>query len=148
MAAITFSDQELARIDSILSELDPASHDLMRPYAEKLEVREWELLQDYVRARLRRTLMTGLMAGAVTAVAEAEGLAYPGTGSKAFGRRFKEAWVDSFAPIPDCWRLAPVLARLEDGRSCVLKEILALEAMAENRMFETLDDQLAQLLES
>lgn len=148
MAAITFSDEELAQVDAVLRELDPGVHELMRGYAEKLREPEWELLQDYVRARIRRTLLTGLLARAVTHVAEAEGLGYPGTGSNAFGRRFKEGWVDSFAPIPHCWRLAPVLASLENESTCVLKDILALEAMAENRMFETLDDQLARLLES
>jgi hypothetical protein len=63
-----------------------------------------------------------------------------------FVRESLAAWRDAFAPVPQIWRLAPVLEIVPGGEERVLADVATLEVMAANRMFRSLDEQCASLV--
>ena len=145
VAECIFTSTERKRIDSIAFELSDAVEDFLGDARESLSIEEWDILSGYVMASIRRVLEVGPLLHAV--VDKQEGaLPYPGRGREAFVRAALLAWRDSFAPIKEVWRLAPILEKVEGGERRVLADIAALEVMAANRMFTSLDDQCAELL--
>ena len=145
VAECILTSTERKRIDSIAFELADSVEDFLGDARESLEVEEWDLLVSYAMASIRRVLEVGPLLHAIVDK-QRHALPYPGRGRDVFVSAALAAWRDSFAPIKDLWRLAPVLEKIEGGERRVLADISALEVMAANRMFTSLDEQCAELL--
>ncbi|MGH2698199.1 MAG: hypothetical protein ACRDJL_03230 [Actinomycetota bacterium] len=61
MPDITFTAQEQQRINAIIDEFDPADHEMLCPYYDTLASNDWEFVCDYLRAKMRAVLETGLL---------------------------------------------------------------------------------------
>lgn len=139
MAHCSFTSDERRRIDEVAQELDGTTVDFFSDARPVLSEQEWSLLTRYVGACVRRALEVGAM---LRAVAEAGvGEPYSGRGRETFVRSALAAWRDSFAPVTDVWRMAPIFERIPGGQSRAEADVTALEVMATNRMFTSLDDQ-------
>ncbi|MDQ4145494.1 MAG: hypothetical protein M3198_17490 [Actinomycetota bacterium] len=148
MAQIDITPGELARIEEIAAELDGVVDDFFRDARRILSCDQWGLLTGYACACVRRALELGvLLHGVVDAHASCR-LAYPGRGREVFVKAGLDAWRDSFAPMAEVWRLAPVLELVPGGESRVMADVETLEVMAANRMFVSLEDQCAEFLGS
>ena len=100
------------------------------------------------RSCIRRALEIGTLLHAVVDQQENTGFAYPGTGREPFVRAGLAAWKDSFAPVVDVWRLCPIFERIPGGEQRVMADVAALEVMAANRMFTSLDEQYSEFFAS
>lgn len=139
MAHCSFTSDERRRIDEVAQELDDTIVDFFSDARSVLSHQEWGLFRCYAASCVRRALEVGAM---LRAVAEAGvGEPYPGRGRETFVRNALAAWRDSFAPVPDVWRLAPIFEKMPGGEGRALADVTALEVMATNRMFTSLDDQ-------
>ena len=139
MAHCSFTSDEKRRIDEVAQELDGTIVDFFGDARSVLSEQEWTLLTRYAASCVRRALEVGAM---LRAVAEAGvGEAYAGRGRETFVRDALAAWRDSFAPVPDVWRLAPIFEKMPGGECRAIADVTALEVMATNRMFTSLDDQ-------
>ena len=141
MARCMFTSDERKRIDSIASELDQTFEEFFDDARGLLPAVEWDFLKNYARSCISRALEVGTMLRAVAESRPTVTIPYPGRGAETFVRDALAAWRDAFAPIPDVWRLAPIFEKIEGGESRVLADVAALEVMAANRMFISLDEQ-------
>jgi hypothetical protein len=141
MARCMFTSGERKRIDSIASELDETIDEFFADARRHLPAAEWDFLKGYARACISRALEVGTLLRAVAESRPTVTIPYPGRGCETFVRDALAAWRDSFAPVPDVWRLAPIFEKIDGGESRVLADVAALEVMAANRMFISLDEQ-------
>ncbi len=74
MPDIIFTSQEQHHINTIIDELDPEDHELLRPYYDMLPSDDWAFVCDYVRAKMRAVLETGMLIGSVADKARASKL--------------------------------------------------------------------------
>ena len=130
--------RERTRIEAVAAELDLAIDEFLFDAHESIGPEQWEQLLDYARACVRRVLEVGVMLHAVVD-AQSSLVEYPGRGREVFVRNALAAWRDSFAPVPEVWKLAPIFASVPGGEQRVVAEISTLEVMALNRMFGSLD---------
>jgi hypothetical protein len=144
MAEIVVSALERERIESIALELNGAIDEFFSDMRPELKNEEWDLLTRYTRSCIRRALEVGVLLHAVVDVQEDCGFAYPGRGREPFVRAGLAAWKDSFAPLVDVWRLCPIFDRVPGGEKRVIADVAALEIMAANRMFSSLDEQYSE----
>lgn len=142
MAEVTISANERSRLEAVASDLDLTIDEFMFDARERLTRDQWELLLDYSRACVRRVLEIGLMLHGVVD-SQCRRIEYPGRGREVFVRDSLAAWRDSFAPVPEVWKLAPIFAAVPGGEQRVMAEIATLEVMAVNRMFDSLDAESA-----
>jgi hypothetical protein len=140
MARCILTPDELGKIETIAVELDGAIDEFFNDAKEVLLCDEWDFLKRYTGACIRRALEVGAMLRALSH-ARSAATPYPGRGCDTFVREALAAWRDSFAPVPDVWRLAPIFEKIEGGECRALADVAALEVMAANRMFTTLDEQ-------
>lgn len=145
MAEIALDPEERRRVETVAEELDLAIDEFLFDARERISSEEWELLLGYSRACVRRVLEVGILLHAVVD-SQSRRIEYPGRGRDVFVRDGLAAWRDSFAPVPEVWKLAPVFESIPGGEQRVLAEVATLEVMAVNRMFESLDDQCASFL--
>lgn len=145
MADCNFTSDERERIEAISFELARVSEEFFDEVRSELSGSEWELLADYSAACVRRVLQISPLLHAIVD-RQCDALPYPGRGRKSFVRAALAAWKDSFAPMEEVWRLAPIFAKAEGGERRVLADIAALEVMAVNGMFQSWDEQCAALL--
>ena len=145
MAHCSFTSEEKQRIDSIAHELEDTIEEFFGDARAELSCAEWELLNLYACACIRRALVVGLKLRSI-AEGSCSGSPYPGRGQETFVRDALVAWRDSFAPMPNIWRLAPIFEKLQGGESRALADVAALEVMAANRMFTSLDEQYQAFL--
>jgi len=145
VAECTYTSSERRRIDAIAFELSGVADEFFADAREDLTDGEWHLLSAYSNACVRRAIEVGPLLHAI--VDKQIGASpYPGRGRDTFVRAALAAWRDSFSPLPEVWRLAPVLEKIEGGEIRILADVAALEVMAANRMYDSLDDQCAALL--
>lgn len=148
MAEVVVSALERERIESIAIELNAAIEEFFSDIKPEVKKAEWDLLACYARSCIRRALEVGVLLHAVVDAQESCGFAYPGRGREPFVRAGLAAWKDTFAPVVDVWRLCPVFDRVPGGEKRVLADVAALEIMAANRMFTSLDEQYSEFLAS
>ena len=142
MGRFVFTEAERSRRAEIAAELDDTIEEFFADARVVLTDGEWELLVCYVRSCLDRALEVGAMLHAVAATSEKR-TAYPGRGREAFVRAGLAAWKDSFAPIPQVWRVATLFERIPGGERRVLADVDTLEVIAGGRMFVSLDEEYA-----
>jgi hypothetical protein len=140
MAYCSFTSEERQRMAVVAEELNSAIDDFFRDSVDRVTAEEWDLLIAYATACVKRALEVGAMLRGIADGGDPE-LEYPGRGRETFVREALVAWRDSFAPIRDVWRLAPVFEKIDGGECRALADVAALEVMAANRMFMTLDEQ-------
>ena len=143
MPRISFTGEEHARINHVLRELDPATHDLTAHWRNLLSGEDWAFLQDYVRTEMRATLEMGMLARSIAAVVDERRLA-----DKAAVDHFMRStpWSRNFGLTDEAEeRLMSILGQALD--SPLFLAIEALMQMAEDRMFDTLDIEYRSLLE-
>src|SRR5688500_9560414 len=148
MAEVVLSIRERRQIDAVARELESTVEDFFADVRGGLQSDEWDLLVAYARACIRRALEIGALLHAVVDAQQACGVAYPGRGREPFVRAGIAAWKDSFAPVVDVWRLCPVFEKVEGGEQRVMADVAALEVMASNRMFTSLDEQYSAFFAS
>lgn len=148
MAEIAVSPAERKRIDAVAAELDIAIDDFFSDLRSELAEGEWDLLVRYARSCVRRALEIGVLLHAVVDAQQASGVPYPGRGREPFVRAGLAAWKDSFAPVVDVWKLCSVFQKVEGGEQRILADVGALEVMASNRMFTSLDEQYSEFFAS
>ena len=144
MPNITFTAQERRQINTLVDELDPADHELLCPYYDMLSAKDWEFVCDYVRAKMRAVLETGLLIASITEKPRATKLVDEETIRNNFVRTlwnynfsFRNAIENAFVEVAGGHREAPL---------CLAAE--ALVEMAEDVMFGTFEDAHEQLLDA
>lgn len=145
VADCTFTSIERKRIDAIAFELSDVAAEFFADARPAISDEEWHVLSDFAAAAVRRALEVAPLLHAIVDMQPCS-LPYPGRGRETFVRAGLAAWRDSFAPIREPWRLAPIFAKVPGGEARILADVSALEVMAANRMFSSLDDQCAALL--
>ena len=148
MAEIAVTAAERKRIDAVAAELDDTIEEFFSDLHPSLTTEEWDLLICYARSCVRRALEVGSLLHAVVDAQQSAGVPYPGRGREPFVRAGLAAWKDSFAPVVDVWRLCPIFERIEGGEQRLLADVGALEVMASNRMFTSLDQQYSEFFAS
>jgi len=148
VADIILTPIEEARVDHVAGELDADIVEFFADARSELSREQWQTLVRYSRACVRRALEVGILLHGVVDAQSGRAQPYRGRGREAFVRQGLAAWRDSFAPIEEVWRLAPVLEVVPGGEPRVLADVATLEVMAANRMFRSLDDQCASFLAS
>jgi hypothetical protein len=148
VADIILTPIEEARIENVADELDAVIEEFFADARSELSREQWEVLVGYSGACVRRALEVGTLLHCVVDAQFKRAKPYRGRGREAFVRQGLAAWRDSFAPIEEVWRLAPVLEAVPGGEARVLADVATLEVMAANRMFRSLDDQCASFLAS
>lgn len=146
VAKIMLSPAEAERIERISGELDETIDEFFADARPGLSCQEWDLLRGYAAACVRRALEVGSMLHAVVDGHPSRLRPYPGRGRDVFVKAALCAWRDSFAPIPEVWKIGAVLEEIAGGEQRVLADVETLEVMAANRMFDSLDDQCASFL--
>jgi hypothetical protein len=143
MPDITFTAKEQKRINAIIDELDPADHEILAPYYDTLAADDWQFVCDYIRAKMRAVLETGLLIGSVSAKSRSTKLVDEATIRDNFIRTlwnhdfsFKKAIEDTFVELAGGRPEAPL---------CLAAE--ALVEMAEDLMFGTFEDAHGRLLD-
>ena len=144
MPDIAFTAQEQDRINAVLGEMDPAGHELLRPFYDQLPAEDWQFVCDYVRAKMRAVLETGLLIRSVTERARSSKLVDESAIRNNFVRTlwnynfsFRKAVEDTFVELAGGSRESSV---------CVAAE--AIIESAEDLMFGTFEDAHEQLLDS
>ena len=142
MPKVVFTNAESARIQEILEELNPARHELTARFSQTLADEDWEFVQDYVRAKMRALLETGLTMRSAVDLARATQL----VDEQAVRRNFLHAlWTYNFsfkAEIEEAFM--DVVGGNEEAPLYVAVE--ALIDLAEDRMFGTFEEAHARLL--
>ena len=146
MPEIALTPLERERIETAASEVDDVIVEFFSDARPHLGVDEWGLLLTYARSCIRRALEIGALLHGVVDSQCPDAIPYPGRGREVFLREGLAAWRDAFAPMPQVWKLAPVLERVPGGEKRLLADVATLEVMAANRVFGSLDQQCAALL--
>lgn len=146
MAEIALTPLERERIETAASEIDDTIVEFFGDARAELAHDEWALVLTYARACVRRALEIGALLHGVVDSQCPNAIPYPGRGRDVFLRESLAAWRDSFAPMPQVWKLAPITERLPGGEKRLLADVATLEVMAANRVFGSLDQQCAALL--
>jgi hypothetical protein len=144
MAEIVFTTHEQDRINALLGELDPAGHELLRPFYDFLTAEDWQFVCNYLRVKMRAVLETGLLLRSVANMASSSQLADDRAIRSNFVRTlwnydfsFQKAIEDTFVDVAGGSTQSAV---------CVAAE--AIIEMAEDRMFGTFEDAHEHLLDS
>ena len=144
MPDIVFTTQEQDRINALLGELDPAGHELLRPFYDFLPAEDWQFVCDYVRAKMRAVLETGMLLRSVTDRARSSQLVDEREIRNNFVRTlwnynfsFQKTIEDTFVDVAGGSR-----------KSAVCVAAAAIIESAEDRMFGTFEDAHEHLLDS
>lgn len=146
MPELDLTPAEKMRVLEVSAELDDVIREFFADARAHLTDGLWSLLLCYSSACVRRALEVGTLLHAIVDATGDRAIAYPGRGRDTFVRKSMDAWRDSFAPIPDGWRMAEVFADVPGGERRVLCDVATLEVMAANRMFDSLDSQSVAFL--
>lgn len=148
MPKITFTPAEMAKIQSILEELDPATHDLTRQYASTMDPDDWSFVRAYIRKELVSFVLLSCMARGVADAARARGLA-DSEGVREF--MTSRTWTRNFGVADDAddrfLQLAAATGRpTPDANYDLATDADTLMEIAEERLLGTLDDEYAELV--
>ena len=146
MPQISLTPAERERIDAAATDVDASIVEFFEDARPALSCDEWETLLTYARACVRRAVEIGTMLHGVVDSQCPNAIPYTGRGREVFLREGLAAWRDAFAPIPQVWKLAPVMERVPGGEKRFLADVATLEVMAANRAFAPLDLQCQTLL--
>ncbi len=146
MPHISLTPAERERIDAAAAEVDESILEFFDDARPGLSCAEWETLLTYARACVRRAVEIGTLLHGVVDSQCPNAIPYPGRGREVFLREGLAAWRDAFAPVPQVWKLAPVMERVPGGEKRFLADVATLEVMAANRAFASLDRQCEALL--
>jgi hypothetical protein len=146
MPELKLSPGERAQMGRVANELDITIREFFADARDLLTEEQWDLLVGYAGACITRALEVGGLLHAVVDAQCSRAVEYRGRGREVFVRESLAAWRDAFAPVPQIWRLAPVLEIVPGGEERVLADVATLEVMAANRMFRSLDEQCASLV--
>jgi hypothetical protein len=145
---ITFTPKEMAKIQAILEELDPATHDLTAHYASIMSLDDWNFVRAYIRKELVSFLLLSTMARSLADVAAERGLADP-EGVRDF--LSSRTWTRNFGVADEAddsfLRIAAQTGRPSpDSNYELAADADTLLEIAEERMIGTLDDEYAELV--
>jgi hypothetical protein len=145
---ITFTPAEMAKIRSILDELDPATHDLTSHYAATIPPEDWNYVLTYIRKELISFVLLSSMARSIADVATERGLADT-EGVKDF--LTSRTWTRNFGVADDADDRFLQIASATGRPSPTSNYELATDAdtlmeIAEERLLGTLDDEYAELV--
>lgn len=146
MPEISLTPAERERIDAAAAEVDASILEFFDDARPALSCDEWETLLTYARACVRRAVEIGTMLHGVVDSQCPNAIPYPGRGREVFLREGLAAWRDAFAPIPQVWKLAPVMERVPGGEKRFLADVATLEVMASTRAFGSLDRECEALI--
>ncbi len=146
MPQISLTPAEQERIDAAAAELEDVIAEFFVDARPALSCEEWETVLTYARACVRRAVEIGTLLHGVVDAQCPDVIPYPGRGREVFLREGLAAWRDAFAPMPQVWKLAPVMERVPGGEKRFLADVATLEVMAANRAFGSLDRQCEALL--
>lgn len=146
MPDISLTPAERARIDEAAADVDASIVEFFEDARPSLSCEEWETLLTFTRACVRRAVEIGTLLHGVVDSQCPDAIPYPGRGRATFLREGLAAWRDSFAPMAQVWKLAPVMERVPGGEKRFLADVATLEVMAANRAFGSLDLQAQALL--
>lgn len=146
MPEISVTPAEREALDAAAAEVDGIIVEFFDDARPALSGAEWETLLTYARACVRRAVEIGTLLHGVVDSQCPNAIPYPGRGRDVFLREGLEAWRDSFAPMAQVWKLAPVIERVPGGEKRFLADVATLEVMAANRAFGSLDQQCQALL--
>lgn len=157
MAEVTFTPDELAKVDAICAELDPATEELTAPHLSALESDDRAYLPAFFRRALRAELIMGLLARASADAAILHGAATPLAAQSMLEGDFhdryslpsgvrKSDWQCNFGRaghdhLGTVWTF---FHHDRDDRVCpaAMTAFYALLDIAHDRMFGTFEDQL------
>ena len=148
MADVLLTPGTRQRIDAVANEVERYIFEFFADLRGGIAPEDFDLVVEYARACILRALEIGALLHAVVDAQEAGGVAYPGRGREPFVKAGLAAWKDSFAPVVDVWRLCTVFEKVRGGEQRVMADVAALEVMAANRMFSSLDDQYSEFFAS
>jgi hypothetical protein len=142
MARIVLSAAEKAKITSIVRELDPATHGLTAPFKTVVSESEWYFIVNYARSEMRGALQVGVLARAMAEAVRRLGAAND-QGIASF--LDSTAWMRNFGISDEDDERFKDLCGVD---SPLFLAVDALLQMAQDRMFGTLDEEYARLVES
>jgi hypothetical protein len=145
---ISFTPEEMAKIQSILEELDPATHDLTAHYASVMSAEDWNFVRAYIRKELISFLLLSTMARSIAEVASERGLADE-EGVRDF--LASRTWTRNFGVADEAddsfLRIAALTGRPSpDANYELAADADTLLEIAEERLLGTLDDEYAELV--
>ena len=148
MPKISFTPDEMAKIQAILEELDPATHDLTAHYSAVMSAEDWNFVRAYIRKELISFLLLSTMARSVAELASERGLADP-DGVRDF--LSSRTWTRNFGVADEADDSFLRIAALTGRPSAEASYELAADAdtlleIAEERLLGTLDDEYAELI--
>lgn len=128
-------------MEEILEELDPNGHELFAPHKALLSDADWAFICDYTRERMRSAIQIGAMARAFVETAQQLG-ATDDRGAQHFLR--SKAWIHNFGVTASADEYFCALSAICGNRLGRASD--ALVEIAQDRMFETLDEEYQRLL--
>jgi hypothetical protein len=142
MARIVLTPAEKAKILAVVRELDPATHELTTPFKVLLSDSEWHFVVTYARNEIKGALEIGLLARAM-----AEAVRKRGSANEQGIATFLEstAWMRNFGVSDDDDERFKDLCGVD---SPLFLAVDALLQLAQDRMFDTIDEEYLRLLES
>lgn len=142
MPRLIYTGADKLRVDAIVAELDPAGHDLTRPFREALSSEDWLFVVDYARTEIRAALEVGMLARTV-----AESARLRGSSNEQGIRTFLDSisWMRNFG-VSDA--ADERFKEIADVDSPLFVAVDALLQLAQDRMFNTLDEEYVRLLEA
>jgi hypothetical protein len=143
MPEIAFTSHERSRIEQILQDLEPATHELTRHFSDQLSSDDWGFVRDYVRAKTRAVLETGLLMRAAAELSRASRL----VDELSIRRNFLHTlWTYNFSFQSEIESTFVDIAGDADSALCIAVE--GLIELAEDAMFNTFEDAHALLLKT
>lgn len=140
MPKVVYSGAERLRMNAILDELDPATSELTTPFQDVLSEDDWNFVVTYARNEMRAALEIGMLTRAVAEAARDRAAS-------------NEEGVAAFFEAVSCMRNFGVSDRTDerfrniaDVDSPLFIAVDALLQMAQDRLFNTLDEEYVRLL--
>jgi hypothetical protein len=145
---ISFNPAEMAKIQSILEELDPASHDLTSHYAATMDADDWGFVRAYIRKELISFILLSSMVRTLADVATERGIA-DAEGVRDF--LASRTWTRNFGVADEAddrfLQIAAGTGRPSpDANFELATDADTLMEIAEERLLGTLDDEYIELV--
>jgi hypothetical protein len=142
MPKVIYTGADRVRIEAILKELDPQINPLTLPFKAMLDEDDWRFVVDYARAEIRAALEIGLLARGMADAARRRGVAND-DGVAAF--MDSASWMRNFGVSDGADER---FKRLADVESPLFFAVDSLLQLAQDRLFNTLDEEYLRLLDS
>jgi hypothetical protein len=143
MAVVTFSNTEWVKVEEILVDLNPTIDELTKRFFGTFDKRDWLFIRSYIRMELRAALQLGAMLRAVAKVAVEQGLAND-EAAKCFVQVNSRRNFGLMDPAEVGFE---VVSEVNECKDELRRAIAALAELANDRMFGTLDEEYAELID-